>query len=114
MIKIFGIKNCDTVKKALKWLAVEGVEHRYHDFRKDGLDEATLRAMLDDVGLDLLLNKRGTTWRKLPDDVKDNVTADSAVALMLSEPAMIKRPVWHKNGAYFVGFKAAEQEKLKA
>ena len=114
MIKIFGIKNCDTVKKALKWLAVEGVEHRYHDFRKDGLDEATLRAMLDDVGLDLLLNKRGTTWRKLPDDVKDNVTPERAVALMLSEPAMIKRPVWHKNGGYFVGFKAAEQEKLKA
>ena len=113
MIKIFGIKNCDTVKKALKWLAVEGIEHSYHDFRKDGLDEATLRAMLDDVGLDLLLNKRGTTWRKLPDDVKDNVTPERAVALMLSEPAMIKRPVWHKNGTYFVGFKATEQEKLK-
>lgn len=117
-IKVFGIKNCDTIKKALKWLTAEGVDHVFHDYRKDGMDGVPLAAWVGELGWEVLLNRRGTTWRKLPDDVKDSIDEASALALMIEQPAMIKRPVFDipvtGGSKRIVGFKTPEQNEIKA
>lgn len=116
MITVYGLKNCDTCRKAMKWLRAEGIEARLHDFRADGLDAAALDRWIGAVGVDTLLNRRGTTWRKLPASVTENADDAKARALMLAHPALIKRPVFdlgEKHGVV-VGFKAAEQEKIRA
>ncbi|MDA0991892.1 MAG: ArsC family reductase [Verrucomicrobia bacterium] len=113
MITVYGIKNCDTCRKARKWLDAEGIEHRYHDFRADGLDETTLSAWVSAIGWETLLNRRGTTWRKLPEADRDGLTADNAAALMLANPTLIKRPVFDTGGAYLVGFSKAVEDALK-
>jgi Spx/MgsR family transcriptional regulator len=105
MITIFGISNCDTVKRARQWLAAEGLEHRFHDVRKDGLDGARLDQWIAALGWEALLNRGGTTFRNLPDADKLGLDAARARALMLSEPAMIKRPVVDHGGKFLVGFK---------
>lgn len=105
-ITLYGIPNCDTVKKARRWLDDAGREYRFHDFRKDGLDGDLLQSWIDDLGWEKLLNKAGTTFRKLPDDQKADLDAAKAKALMLEQPAMIKRPVMDANGALSAGFKA--------
>lgn len=104
---IYGISNCDTVKKARRWLDEHGVAHRFHDFRKDGLDAARLQGWIDALGWEKLLNKSGTTFRKLPDAEKDGLDAAKAKALMLDQPAMIRRPVVEEPGGdVSVGFSA--------
>lgn len=108
MITLYGISNCDTVKKAKKWLDDNQLEYRFHDFRKEGLDSALLHNWCEQIGWETLLNKRGTTWRQQPDDVKENVNAANVEALLLAQPAMIKRPVLEHNGTVRVGFKADE------
>lgn len=114
-IVIYGIPNCDTVKKARNWLESKDVAFRFHDFRKDGLCESELRNWVSTHGLDIVLNKRGTTFRKLPDDVKDNLTEDAAIALMLDQPAMIKRPVFDfGNGVTRVGFAKKDMDDLES
>jgi len=102
---LYGIPNCDTVKKARKWLDANGIEYRFHDFRKDGINETMIREWMKTQPLELLLNKRGTTWRQLPDDVKSSVDEHSAVQLMVEQPAMIKRPVVVSGSKTGVGFK---------
>lgn len=105
-MKLFGIPNCDTVKKARTWLADAGVAFDFHDFKKQGLDEATVKAWLKDVDWEVLVNRKGTTWRALPDERKAAVTdAASATALMLENPSVIKRPVLVGAGKTQVGFK---------
>ncbi|MGY8986516.1 MAG: ArsC family reductase [Sphingomonadales bacterium] len=104
MITIYGIKNCDTVKKALKWLEAEEVDHIFHDFRRDGLDEELLQTWIDVVGWKILLNKRGTTFRNLPDDQKIHVDEISAYCLMLEQVAIIRRPVMVGSHGISVGF----------
>jgi len=113
MIILYGIKNCDTVKKARKWLDDMGVPYRFHDFRKDRLDEAVAKRFEAAMGYEALLNTRGTTWRKLADIDKTDMTSAKAVALMLLHDAIIKRPVWEKDGDYRLGFAAGEQETLR-
>lgn len=114
MITIFGIKNCDTVKRALIWAEDMGLEHQFHDFRRDGLDEATLRTFVKELGIEALLNKRGTTWRKLSDSEKENITEEKAIALMLANSSLIKRPVWERGGCYALGFaKGKDRERLR-
>lgn len=113
MITLYGIPNCDTVSKARKWLAAEGIDYVFHDFRKDGADEAQIAAWADELGWEVLLNRRGTTWRKLPDTDKENIDADSAVRLMAAHPAMIKRPVFDLGTRRLVGFKSETQEELR-
>ena len=93
MITVFGIKNCDSIKKAKNWLEKHAVPYQFHDYRKDGIDPALLERLESRVGWETLLNRRGTTWRKLPDSVRDNIDRQSALAAMLEQPAMIKRPV---------------------
>jgi Spx/MgsR family transcriptional regulator len=107
---LYGIPNCDTVKKARAWLADHGVEHRFHDFKKAGVPADRLQAWLASAGWERLLNRQGTTWRKLDDDTRAAVTdAAGAAALMQAQPSVIKRPVieW-ADGAVTVGFDAAD------
>ena len=113
MITIYGIKNCDTCRKALKWLQAEGLEHRFHDFRANGLGADDLRSWIDAAGWETLLNRRGTTWRKLPDADKDGVDEAKAASLMQANPALIKRPVFDLGGDIVVGFKGAEQQRIR-
>ena len=104
-VTLYGIPNCDTVKKARNWLAEAGVDYMFHDYKKAGIDEASLRRWADEAGWEKLLNKAGTTFRKLPDADKADIDADKAVALMLAHPSMIKRPVVEGAGGLLVGFK---------
>ncbi len=101
---VYGIPNCDTVRKARRWLDSHGVAFTFHDLRKDGLDAATLARWVEALGWEALLNRRGTTWRQLPQAHRDALDADSAFALMLEQPAIIKRPVIEQSGAVSVGF----------
>lgn len=94
MITMYGIKNCDTIKKARRWLEAEQVEYRFHDYRVDGIDADLLRPAVAELGWEALLNTRGTTWRKLDEAQRAAVVdAETAIALMVEMPAMIKRPL---------------------
>ena len=112
MIHLFGIPNCDTVKKARNWLDAKGVDYAFHDYRKEGADLAKLAAWSDAVNWEALLNRAGTTFKKLPDADKENVTEKKAIALMLAQPSMIKRPVLDAKGKLTIGFKPDEYQKL--
>ncbi|MDX5375549.1 MAG: ArsC family reductase [Gammaproteobacteria bacterium] len=104
MTILYGIKNCDTVKKARKWLDAHGVDYRFHDVRADGLDEVRLRGWVSELGWEALVNRRGTTWRQLPADVRESIDEAAAIALMLEHPALIKRPVLDLGERRVVGF----------
>lgn len=112
MTILFGIKNCDTIKKARNWLSEHDIEFQFHDYRTDGLDKAQLEAWCNELGWEQLLNRRGTTWRKLPDDVKDAIDENSAITLMLEQPAMIKRPLLDTGTQRLLGFKVSDYEQL--
>jgi len=114
MITIYGIKNCDTVKKALLWCRDRGIAHQFHDFRQEGLDRALLESWAEELGVLTLLNKRGTTWRKLPDNQKDNLNEKEIIELLLEYPAMIKRPVFDLGAVRHVGFSQKDQEEIGA
>jgi arsenate reductase (glutaredoxin) len=104
-ITIHGIKACDTMKKARTWLDTAGVAYDFHDYKTQGIDEATLRGWVKQVGWEVLLNRAGTTFRKLPDAAREGLDAEKAIALMLAQPSMIKRPVLAVDGKLLVGFK---------
>ena len=101
---LYGIPNCDTVKKARVWLKDAGIPHEFHDYKKAGIDEARLRRWAGEAGWEQLLNRSGTTFRKLPDADKAGLDEDKAIALMLAQPSMIRRPVVEADGALLVGF----------
>jgi arsenate reductase (glutaredoxin) len=104
-VSMFGIRNCDTIKKARTWLDAHHVTYAFHDFKAEGADRARLLKWIEAVGWEVLLNRAGTTFRKLPDAAKAGIDQDKAVALMLEQPAMIKRPVLETPGGVLVGFK---------
>ena len=105
-ITIFGIKNCDTMKKARAWLDKHKVEYAFHDYKAAGIERAKLDGWAKKAGWETLLNRAGTTFKKLPDKDKDGVTEKKAIALMLAQPSMIKRPVLELSGGkLLVGFK---------
>jgi arsenate reductase len=112
MTTMYGIKNCDTIKKARRWLDDHNVAYEFHDYKKDGIDEKTLTTWSKKLGWETLLNRRGTTWRKLPDKVKNNVDEKSALKIMLEQPSIIKRPVLKQGSQYLVGFDAKEYQNL--
>lgn len=114
MITVHGLKSCDTCRKALAWLTAEGIAHRFHDVRSDGLDRATLAAWLDELGTEALVNTRGTTWRGLPEAQKAGLDAARAVDLILAHPALMKRPVFDLGTHRLVGFKEAQKQALRA
>ncbi|WP_372966238.1 ArsC family reductase [Marinobacter sp.] len=107
-MKLYGIKNCDTVKKARKWLDENGINYEFHDFKKDGLSSDKLSEWEKSLGWEALINKRGTTWRKLPEDVRDNMCAQSAHQVILENTSIIKRPVVERGDNISVGFNADE------
>jgi arsenate reductase len=103
---IYGIRNCDTMKKARAWLESHDVEYAFHDYKVDGIDAATLESWSGAVGWETLLNRAGTTFRKLPDAAKRDLDGRKALALMLAQPSMIKRPVLDRGRTLLVGFDA--------
>lgn len=105
MTTIYGIKNCDTMKKARAWLDGRGVDYAFHDYKAAGIDRATLSGWVDEHGWETVLNRAGTTFRALPDADKSGLDADRAIALMLAQPAMIKRPVLDLGERRLVGFR---------
>ena len=113
-ITIYGIKNCDTMKKARTWLDKAGVDYEFHDYKAAGIDKASLEAWAGKVGWDVLLNKSGTTFRKLSEADRATINEKKAIALMIDQPSMIKRPVLDIGGKLLVGFKPAEYEKALA
>jgi arsenate reductase len=113
MLKLYGIKNCDTVKKARRWLEDHGIEYQFHDFRQDGLYKKQLAAWVEQLGWEDIVNKRSTTWRNLSDKDKAISTNQQAIKLLLINPTLIKRPVVEKNKTLFVGFKEEEFKKIK-
>lgn len=106
MITIYGIKNCDTMKKARAWLDARDVAYAFHDYKTAGIDAARLRGWAKELGWDKLLNRAGTTFRALPEADKADLDEDKAVALMLAQPSMIKRPVLDLGNRRLLGFKA--------
>lgn len=103
-LTIYGIRNCDTMKKARAWLDGNGIAYTFHDYKAEGIDAARLARWIALVGWEPLLNRAGTTFRKLPDADKTGIDADKASALMLAQPSMIKRPVVEYPGGLLVGF----------
>lgn len=111
-VTIYGIKNCDTMKKARAWLDKQGVAYDFHDYKTAGIDRAQLEAWSAKVGWESLLNRAGTTFRKLPDQDKDGLGEKKAMALMIAQPSMIKRPVLEAGGKLLVGFKPEQYEAV--
>ncbi len=111
-ITIYGIKNCDTMKKARAWLEKHGIDYQFHDYKTAGIDKQRLEGWAKKAGWEALLNKAGTTFQKLPDKDKGSVTEAKAINLMLAQPSMIKRPVLElPKGKLLVGFKPEEYGK---
>ncbi|GAA5645445.1 ArsC family reductase [Vibrio proteolyticus] len=105
-ITMYGIPNCDTIKKAKKWLEAEGIDYQFHDYRKQGVDPAMVTTFCDALGWENVVNKRGTTYRQLPQEQKDSLDTTSAIELLVANPAMIKRPILLVDDQYHLGFKA--------
>jgi len=114
MITLYGIPNCDTMKKARKWLEQEGIEYRFHNFKKDGLSETQLLSWIEELGWEALLNKRGMMWRKLDEATKQHIDKTSAIRIMLETPSIIKRPVLDTGKACHIGFSESEYKKIFA
>ncbi|MCL6705856.1 ArsC family reductase [Pseudomonas sp. R2.Fl] len=104
-LTIYGIKNCDTMKKARQWLDDNGRPYAFHDYKASGIDRAKLTAWAGEVGWEKLLNRAGTTFKKLPEEAKSDIDEGKAIALMLEQPSMIKRPVLETGNGIVVGFK---------
>ena len=112
-ITIYGIKNCDTMKKARTWLDSQGIAYDFHDYKVAGIERAKLAEWAKVVGWETLLNRAGTTFRKLPDGKKADLDERKAIALMLEQPSMIKRPVLERGKTLLVGFSPEKYSALK-
>jgi arsenate reductase len=112
IITMYGIPNCDTIKKARTWLEKHKVAYDFHDYKKAGIDKARLEGWAKQAGWEVLLNRAGTTFKKLPDADKTGLTEKKAIALMLAQPSMIKRPVLEMKGRITVGFKPDDYARL--
>jgi arsenate reductase len=111
-IAIYGIKNCDTMKKARAWLDGHGVPYTFHDYKSEGIDRPRLDQWVKHLGWESVLNRAGTTFRKLPESDKTGLTEKKAIALMLAQPSMIKRPILEAGGEIAAGFRPVDYEKL--
>jgi len=112
MLEIYGLKNCDTCRKALKWLEQKGIDHQFHDLKSTKLSQQKISAWLEYVPADTLINRRGTTWRKLPEEDKTDLTKKSACTLAVAHPSLLKRPVFVTADEVFVGFGTEQQNLL--
>ncbi|MCP4994299.1 MAG: ArsC family reductase [Gammaproteobacteria bacterium] len=112
MITHYGIPNCDTMKKARKWLTEHGIDYQFHDYKKRGVDEAQLHSWIDELGWEPLLNRRGMMWRKLDPQIIENIDQASAVQVMLEIPTIIKRPVLDLGNRQIIGFSEVTYQEL--
>ncbi len=112
MITLYGIPNCDTIKKARRWLEANGVEYQFHDYKKSGVPEDRLKRWVSQAGWETLLNRRGTTWRKLDESVRNGIDKAAAISVMLAHPGSIKRPVLEAGTLLLIGFDEAEYRRL--
>lgn len=112
MITLYGIKNCDTVKKARDWLAKNNIDYRFHDFRTDGLDASQVKNWITEIGLESLVNKRSTTWKELDETTKASFDEKNAVTVIVENPTLIKRPLLETNKQKHVGFKETEYNTI--
>ena len=113
-ITMYGIPNCDTIKKAKKWLEAEGIDYQFHDYRKQGVDPAMVTTFCDALGWENVLNKRSTSWRNLTDEQKTDLDQAKAVALMIEQPTLVRRPVLDRDSTFKVGFKDADYQAFFA
>lgn len=113
MYTLYGIKNCDTVKKARKWLDENSITYQFHDFRSDGLDSKLLTKLEASLGWENMLNRRSTSWRQLDDQQKDDLSLAKAISLMLETPTLIKRPVLDTGKQILIGFNQDDYQKLQ-
>jgi arsenate reductase (glutaredoxin) len=113
-IRVYGIKNCDTMKKARAWLEQRKIAYNFHDYKTDGIAKSQLEAWVKDSGWEVLLNRAGQTFRKLPEKDREDITREKAIALMVAQPSMIKRPVVETGGKLLIGFKPELYEKAFA
>ncbi len=111
-VQLYGIRNCDTMKKARRFLEDKGVAYTFHDYKVDGIDRARLEGWAGKVGWETLLNRSGTTFRKLPEAEREGLTGKKAIDLMLAQPSMIKRPVLEAGARLLVGFKPEQYATL--
>tara|TARA_R110000744_G_scaffold115366_2_gene215906 strand:+ start:10174 stop:10518 length:345 start_codon:yes stop_codon:yes gene_type:complete len=111
MTILYGIKNCDSVKKAKKWLEQENIPYQFHDFRTDGFSSSLLEEFTNSVDLSALLNKRSTTFRNLSEDIKNNLTDEVMTEAILAQPTLIKRPLLKHNQEFLVGFKDSQYQE---
>lgn len=111
-VKLYGIPNCDSIRRARRWLDERGIAYHFHDVRRDGLDRGTLATWIERAGWETLLNRKGATWRQLPPARREGLDAAGAAALMLEQPTLIKRPVLESGGHLEVGFDAGRYQSL--
>lgn len=111
MITLFGIKNCDTIKKTKKWLESHELDYQFHDYRAQGLDVQWLHGILSEHGFETVLNKRGTTYRQLSDEQKADMSNAKALTLLTEYPAMIKRPILQRDNTVVIGFNANQLQE---
>ena len=115
MLKVYGLKNCDTCRKALNWLMSENIEHKFFDIRKDGFLEADLKRWLSALGHKQLINRRGKSWGKIDPLIQESLNETTAASLVLSEPTLMKRPIFDDGKKLVIcGFKNEQQETLKS
>ncbi len=112
MITLYGIKNCDTIKKARRWLDNHAIDYKFHDFREDGLDAAAVKGWLAELGWEVIVNKRSTTWKQLDKTVQTNMDEKTAQAAILEHPTLIKRPLLDTGKERFVGFSAERYQSV--
>jgi Spx/MgsR family transcriptional regulator len=112
MTTLYGIKNCDTVKKARDWLAKNNIEYRFHDFRADGLDNAQVKLWIAELGIETLVNKRSTTWKELDEGTKETFNEQTAIDVIVKNPTLIKRPLLDTGSKKHLGFKDADYTRI--
>lgn len=112
LITLYGIKNCDTVKKARKWLDLHGIEYRFHDFREDGLEPEAVAGWLEELGWESLVNRRSTSWKALDETTREGMDNGSALAAIMAQPTLIKRPLLDTGHERFTGFSAASYQAI--
>ena len=112
MITLYGIKNCDTVKKARKWLDAQGIDYHFHDFRQDGLERDAVAGWVAELGWETLLNKRSTSWKELDESARLAMDENAALEAILNQPTLIKRPLLDTGKERFTGFSAADYDKI--
>lgn len=112
MIKVYGIKNCDTVKKARTWLESKKIDYQFHDYRVDGVTEKQIKQWIGELGLDAMVNKRSTTWKEMNEETKASLNEKTAVKVFLEHPTLIKRPLLDNGKIRYLGFKEEDYKKI--